>query len=73
MYVTVKGTTLPCKLTPSTPFQPQMLACGPHRLVLAFELEGFGGATLAQEEEPGAVDGPVAEVSVAGEVKGPRG
>lgn len=49
-----------------------MLACGPHRLVLAFELEGFGGATLAQEEEPGAVDGPVAEVAVAREVEGAR-
>ena len=52
--------------------EPQVLARGPHRLVLAFELEGFGGATLAQEEEPGAVDGPVTEVAVAREVEGTR-
>lgn len=41
--------------------EPQMLARRAHRHVHALELEGFGGAALAQEEQPGAVDGPVPE------------
>ena len=50
-----------------------MLARRAHRHVLALELELLGGAALAQEEEPGAVYGPVAEGAVTGEVEGARG
>lgn len=50
--------------------QPQVLACGPHGHVLPLELELLCGALLALEEHPGAVDGPVAQGAVAGEVEG---
>jgi hypothetical protein len=50
-----------------------VLACRPHRHVLPLELELFGGAALAQEQEPGAVDGPVSKGAVAGKVEGSRG
>lgn len=53
--------------------EPQVLAGRAHRHVLALELELLGGAALAQKEEPGAVDGPVAEGAVAGEMEGARG
>jgi len=53
--------------------QTQVLARCTHRHVLALEVELLGAAALAQEEHPGAVDGPVAEEAVAGEVEGPRG
>jgi hypothetical protein len=47
-----------------------VLARRAHRHVLALELEGFGGAALAQEEHPCAVDSPVAQEAVTGEVEG---
>lgn len=50
-----------------------MLARGFHRHVLALEIALFGPAAAAQEEEPRAVDGPVAEGAVAGEEEGARG
>lgn len=53
--------------------QAQVLACRAHAHVLALEFAFLSPTTLAQEEEPGTVDGPVAEVAVAGEVEGARG
>lgn len=50
-----------------------MLACSAHRGILALELERFGGAAFAQEEQPRAVDGPVAQRAGAGEVQGAWG
>ena len=50
-----------------------MLARSAHRHVLALELELLGAASLAQEEHPGAVDGPVSQEAVAGEVEGAGG
>lgn len=42
-------------------------------MFLALELEMMRPALLGSVELPGAVDGPVAEVAVAGEAEGPRG
>lgn len=50
-----------------------MLACRAHSLVLALEIALFCPAALAEEEEPGAVDGPVAEGAEAREVEGAGG
>jgi hypothetical protein len=50
-----------------------MLARGAHRHVLALKFERFSGSTLAQEEKPGTVDGPVAERAGAGEMEGSGG
>ena len=50
-----------------------MFARRPHRHVLALEIALFGPTTLAQEEQPGAVNGPVAEVAVSTEVEGAWG
>ena len=50
-----------------------MLACRAHGHVLPLEIEFLGTAPFAQEEQPGAVDGPVTEVAGAGEVEGPGG
>jgi hypothetical protein len=53
--------------------QAQVLARRAHTHVLALELAFLGRAPLAQEEHPGAVDGPVAQEAVAGEVEWARG
>lgn len=53
--------------------EPQVLARSAHAHVLALEIALLGPAALAQEEQPGAVDGPVAEVAVAAEVQGAGG
>jgi hypothetical protein len=53
--------------------EAQMFACVAHRHVLAFEFALFGPAALTEEEEPGAVDGPVAERAGTGEVERPWG
>jgi hypothetical protein len=41
-----------------------------HGFVLALQFALFGPAALAEEEHPGTVDGPVAEVPGSGEVEG---
>lgn len=46
-----------------------MLARCAHRHVLPLELEFTRGPLFALEEHPGAVDGPVPEGAVAGEVQ----
>jgi hypothetical protein len=50
-----------------------MLARRAHRHVLALKFERFSGSTLAQEEKPGTVDGPVAERAGAREMEGSGG
>lgn len=47
----------------------QLLTRRLHGLVLALEFEFVGAALLGLEQLPGAVDGPVAEVAVAGETE----
>ena len=47
----------------------QLLTGRLHGLVLALELEFVGVALLGLEQLPSAVDGPVAEVTVAGEAE----
>lgn len=47
-----------------------MLACCAHGHVLSLEFALFVPASFAEEEHPGAVNGPVAEGAIAGEVEG---
>ena len=51
----------------------ELFARGPHRLVLALQLELVCAALLALEELPGAVDRPVPEVAGSGEAEGAGG
>lgn len=50
----------------------QLLTCLMHALVLAHHLELLLAALLGLEQLPGAVDGPVTEVTVAREAEGTR-
>jgi hypothetical protein len=49
--------------------QSQVLACGAHGHVLTLQFALLGPAAFAQKQHPGAVDSPMSEESVAGEVQ----
>lgn len=51
----------------------QLLAGRVHRLLLALQVEEVLAALLRLVELPGAVDGPVAQETGAGETEGARG